>query len=360
MTSASPLAPLHRTLGAQLTARDGVEIPAHYGDLDGEYQALRTGCAWVDRSWSSGLKLEGPDRARFLNGLITCDVKGLEVGQSAYGFFTDPQGKVLSDVTVLVHEDRLWLEVEAWRSTFLIEHMQKYIVADRVEIATLTEVVPAVVAGPQAADLLREVGVDLGSDDEGNHRRVHLWDQDVCLARGRRWGVPVFTLWVPTTGAVEWWGELLNVGRGLGLTPVGRQATEIVRVEEGVAAYGVDFDANNFPQETGLEELAVSYTKGCYLGQEVVARIHYRGKVNHRLRGLVIETAIGAGVPLYSDEAEVGRATSVVSSLLLGDVGLAILHRKGAEPGTQLSSADGGRARVVELPFETPGAGVRS
>ena len=133
---------------------------------------------------------------------------------------------------------------------------------------------------------------------------------------------------------------------------MGSEALEILRVEAGIPRFGRDFGPDNFPQETGADE-AVSYTKGCYLGQEVVARIHYRGGVQKTLRGLVFEgTAPAPGTPLLFEGREVGTVTTVVESIALGrPAGLAILHRRGAEPGTRLDLPEGSTAEVRDLPL---------
>jgi len=137
-----------------------------------------------------------------------------------------------------------------------------------------------------------------------------------------------------------------------GVKPAGFEALEILRTEAGIPCFGMDFGPENFPQETGAEE-AVSYTKGCYLGQEVVARIHYRGGVQKGLRGLLLDAPAPApGTPLLHDGREAGKTGTVVESIALGcPAGLAILHRRAAEPGTRLEVQGGGTAEVRELPL---------
>lgn len=315
--------------------------------LADEYRALRNGCGLLDRSEAVGrLELVGADRHRFLNAYVTCDVKALTPGQGAYGFFTNPQGRILSDTVVLAHEDRLWLEVASGRERMLADHLKKYILADRVEVRTLDDMVPLTLLGPRAGEALS--GVELPPGD-WQHARVMVRGTEVALVRSGRLGAEAYTLWVSASIASHLAGDLLENPE---VKPAGLEAWEILRTEAGIPRFGMDFGEENFPQETGAEE-AVSYTKGCYLGQEVVARIHYRGGVQKILRGLVFDSgALPAhGTPLLFEGREAGLVGTALASPALGHpIGLAILHRRAAEPGTPLDF-EGGRAEVRELPF---------
>ena len=155
--------------------------------------------------------------------------------------------------------------------------------------------------------------------------------------------------------AAEDAGAVREALLGAGAAEVGEEAAEVARVEAGRPRYGVDLDATVIPQEAGLNERAVSFTKGCYVGQETVARLHYRGKPNRHLRGLRLSAPVPAGTPLRLGDREVGRLTSSVVSARLGPIGLALVRRE-AEPGATLAAGDGGAtAEVVALPFEPPG-----
>ena len=319
--------------------------------LADEYRALRNGCGLLDRSGAGRLELLGADRQRFLNAYVTCDVKALPPGQGAYGFFTSPQGRILSDVVVLAHEDRLWLEVAPGREGLLAEHLKKYILADRVEVRTLDDMVPLSLIGPRAGEVLLEgnPGVEL-PPGLWQHARVSVRGTEVTLVRSGRLGAEAYTLWVSASIASHLAEDLLADPE---VKPAGLEAWEILRTEAGVPRFGMDFGEENFPQETGAAEEAVSYTKGCYLGQEVVARIHYRGGVQKILRGLVFDAgAIPAhGTPLLFEGREAGTVGTALGSLALGHpIGLAILHRRAAAPGTHLDF-EGGHAEVREVPL---------
>ncbi|HEY0783473.1 MAG TPA: glycine cleavage T C-terminal barrel domain-containing protein [Thermoanaerobaculia bacterium] len=342
-----PLAGLHRRLGATLAAQgDGPAVPVDYGSVADEYAALREGVGLADRSAAGRLELLGADRHRFLNAYLTCDVKALAPGQGAYGFVTSPQGRILADAVVLVHDDRLWVELPPGTEAAIAAHLRKYVLADRVEIRTLDDMLPITLIGPRAVEALG--GVELPAAPLG-HAKVRVHGTEVALARTERFGAPAFTLWVSASIA----GLLVEALLEQGARPVGTTAPETRRVEAGIPRFGHEFGPQNFPQETG-DEAAVSYTKGCYLGQEVVARIHYRGGVQKGLRGLLFEPAAlpAAGTSLLADGREAGTIGTTVQSIALGrPIGLAILHKRACEPGTRLEIAGGGTAEVTALPF---------
>jgi len=341
--------------GARRAPLDGVETVADYGDPAAEYHALRHACGLFDRAAAGRLEMRGEDRLRFLNAQLTCDVKSLVPGAGRYGFFTSVKGRVLADATVLALDDRLWLELPAGRAGAIREHLQKYVIVDRVVIEPLAEVLPLGLVGPAAGELLAPLAP---AGETWAHAAGELAGGAVRAVREGRFGVPAFSLWVPAPAAAEVFDVLLQRGAAAGVRPVGWRALEVLRVEEGRPRWGRDFGSDHFPQETGLEEEAVSYAKGCYLGQEVVARIHYRGGVNRHLRGLLFAPGTGdpLGRELRLDGRAVGTVTSAAASPLLDrSLGLAIVHRR-AVPGTVVEVAGGGSAEVVELPFARPAA----
>jgi aminomethyltransferase len=326
-----PLHKLHRRWGGRFEVEDDVEVPAVYGTVEEEYEALRERCGLADRSDVARLELMGEDRQRFLNGLVTCDVKALAPGEGAYGFFTDRLGKILADVVVLALEDRLWLELPSGAGSSLRSHLEKYIIADRVEVKPLDDLAVWTLAGPRARDLLAGLTREELAGGRWSHRKVKVEGSEVQLVRQGRLGVEAFSLWTSASIARALAEGLLERGGERGLRAVGRHALEILRVAEGIGRFGRDFGPANFPQETGEEEAAVSYTKGCYLGQEIVARIHYRGGVNHALRRLVFDgPPPPRGAPLWFEGKEVGNVTSAVRVPRSGAaLGLGMVHRRG-------------------------------
>lgn len=322
--------------------------PSHEDD----YRALREAAAVIDRSAAGRIELAGADRQRFANAYLTCEVKSLAPGSGVYGFLTSPQGRILSDVVVLAQEDRLWMELGQGQEGPIAAHLKKYILADRVEVRPLADVVPVSLAGPRSTEILAEIlgaAADLPEGAWAHGQRTVL-GTEVRLQRGGP-AVPWdYTLWVAASEAPRLIESLAALD---GVRRAGFEALETLRVEKGIPRFGSDYGPDNFPQETGLEE-AVNYTKGCYLGQEVVARIHYRGGVQKLLRGLVFdgEAPPAPGTPLLADGREAGTVGSVTRSPALGRVvGLTILHRRAAAPGTRLELAGGGTAEVRELPL---------
>jgi folate-binding protein YgfZ len=336
------------------------------GRLAEEYAAIRRGCGLAARPPAAGadtMEMIGPDRHRFLNAYVTCEVKGLAVGQGTYGFFTSAQGRILADVVVLAHEDRFWLELPPGRQEAIAEHLRKYLIADRVEMRPLGDALPLTLAGPGAEAVLAAAEIAPGfalPREPWAHARTVVAGVEIVVQRTERLGVPALTLWVPAAQIEPLRERLLTwSGRGgsgelVRPVPVGREVLEVVRTEAGLPRFGQDFGPPNFPQETGATEAAVSFTKGCYLGQEVVARIHYRGGVQKTLCGLVFDGQAVAepGTALLFEGREAGIVGTAVHSLALDrPIGLAILHRRAAAPGSRLELAGGGPPEVRALPL---------
>ncbi len=354
---ATPLNDLHASLGAEIEGTaTGSDLPIHFGSTADEYDALRRSCGVVDRSWVPSLEVTGEDRVRFVNGLVTCDVEQPAGGEGCYGFFTDAKGRVVADVGVLAHEDRLLLELPPGSASAVAEHMRKYVITDRVEIRPVDEAVCFAVAGPLAGRRLdRLIGEKVPRAD-WQHRRTSLLGHEVEICCHPNLGVSAWVVRVARAAASELFAGLVD-RQGGGLVAAGHRAAETVRVEGGNAIAGIDLDAATLPQETGWTE-AVSYTKGCYLGQEIVARIHYRGQVNRHLRGLLFggDEAPEAGARVSLGGEAVGRLTSPTFSPELGQaIGLALIHRKASDPGTELEAGEEA-AEITELPFVRRGA----
>ena len=317
------------------------------------YSQIEDSWALFEQRRAEWLKVSGEDRLRFVNGLVTCDVRHLEPGMGAYGFFTDAQGKVMADVVVSALEEHLLLEVPAGTGASLTEHLEKYVVADRVEIQ-LHRWASALFIGSRVPEMLQGHGIE--APEAGGWKHALNTDVGFLTRSERRVGTPAWTVCganEAVAGVVDRFREEARLADP--------QKVSVLRVERGIAWFGVDFTPGEyFPQETGLEPEAVSYDKGCYLGQEVIARIHYRGKVNRSLRGI----EAGAGVELTQGRKvlaagkEVGTLTSPVFSPSRDRwIALCILHRHGEEAGVDLVLETGEPVRMVELPF-VPAADV--
>ena len=299
--------------------------------LERDYELLTTSAALCEPPRASRLELMGPDRERFFGGMVTAAVEGLEPGHGAFGFITDVRGRVLASAIVLALEDRLWLEIPRGRGRTIIEHLEKYIVTDQVEILPLGDMASVRVAGPRSAEVLAGLGATAANDltEPWRHAQVEMLDYQARLVREGNSAVPTFSLWQSSAIAPLLAKDLADAG----IPQTGAEATEALRIEHGYPLWGVDYDDANLPQETGIDD-AVDYEKGCYLGQEIVARIHYRGQPARRMCRLVFEAghlpAAGAQIEFAGRAA--GAVTSVCSSPRYeAAIGLALLPRRAVD-----------------------------
>jgi folate-binding protein YgfZ len=305
-----------------------------------EYRALTEGCGLVDRAGRGRLALTGDERREFLQGQISQDVETLEPGHGRYAALLTHKGKMLSDLRVLDLGDELLLSCERAGLQEIFNMIRRYKLGSDVELHKRTlEMGELSLIGPDARAV---AGAEALGPDEHDNVRARIGEHDVILV-ATDLGVDVFCAAEVTEGVR---GALLAAGA----VEVVEAAAELVRVESGRPRYGVDLDDNVIPQEAGLNERAVSFTKGCYVGQETVARLFYRGKPNRHLRGLKLSAEVAPGTPLLLGEKEVGRLTSVAVSPVHGPIGLALVRRQ-AEPGSTIAAGEDATAAVVELPF---------
>jgi tRNA-modifying protein YgfZ len=288
----------------------------------------------VDRSERGKLALTGSDAKTFLNGQVTNDVEALEPGAGVYAALLTNKGKMLGDLRVIDTAAELWLDTERIALQALFDTIRRGTVGWEVELhkRTLQQALLSLV-GPRAAEA---VGGPVGP--EHANRVAELGGAQALLIATDA-GVDVVC-------ATE---DAAAVRAALGVPEVPEAAAEVVRVEAGRPRYGIDLDDATIPEEAGLNARAVSFTKGCYVGQETVARLHYRGKPNRHLRGLRLSAPVASGTPLVLGEREVGRLASSVVSPRHGPIGLALVRREAA-PGDQVVAGDA-TATVVELPF---------
>jgi folate-binding protein YgfZ len=306
------------------------------------YRTITEACGALDRSERGKLALSGPDAKRFLQGQVTNDVERLSEGEGCYAAFLTPKGKMLGDVRILDVSRELLLDTERVALQELFNMIRRFKVGYRVELhkRTLERGLVSLV-GP-ASD--RVAGTAELARLEHVHAPVNM---DGVTARAIRTDVGVDLLCDAADTEA-----LLAAVEARGAPTVPESATECLRVERGRPRYGIDLDDTVIPEEAGLNSRAVSFTKGCYVGQETVARLHYRGKPNRRLRGLLLSGAADRGAELRVGERTVGTLTTVVSSPVFGSIGLALVRRE-APPGTTvvLSGEAGVTAEVIELPF---------
>ncbi len=309
-------------------------------ELDAQYRQLREECGLLDRSARGKLLLRGAEAVEYLQGQLTNDIEALEPGEGCYAALLDRKGHMQADMRVLrLAEDEVWIDVEAETLAAVRRHLEMYKVGRQVEVedATAERAILSLI-GPRSAELA-------SSPPLPEHASEHVAIAgNECLAVGTSLGIDL----VAVTAEIEPLRTALVLA---GAPEVGPEAVEILRIEAGTPRFGAEMDSGTMPAEAGIVERAVNFEKGCYIGQETVARLHYRGKPNRHLRGLRLSGAAAPGTALRLDEKEVGRIGSSAVSPQHGPIALAILRRE-AEPGADLSvGEDGVTARVVDLPF---------
>ncbi len=309
-------------------------------EIDAQYRQLREECGLLDRSTRGMILVTDTEAAEYLQGQLTNDIEALEPGEGCYAALLDRKGHLQADMRVLrVADETIWLDTEPEALAATLRHLQTYKIGRQVEVedvgeerALLSLLGPAtgVVAGAPP----------LGRDE---NETVTVFGVE-CVAVGTDAGLDLIV-------AEE---EVETLRRALveaGAAEVSLEAAEILRIEAGRPRLGVDMGSEQMPAEAGIVEDAVSFTKGCYIGQEPVARLHHRGRPNRHLRGLRLSAVAETGESLRLGDKEVGTLGSTCVSPSLGRIGLAVIRRE-AEPGDELAvGEDGVMAQVVDLPF---------
>jgi tRNA-modifying protein YgfZ len=310
-------------------------------ELDAQYRQLREECGLLDRSERGKLLVSGPDAAEYLQGQLTNDVEALEPGEGRYAALLDRKGHMQGDMRVLRERaDAILLDTEPEALAAVLRHLTMYSVGREVEVADVsTERTILSLIGPRSAEIAGAAVLPPNACERTTVAGVE------CLLAGTREGIDLIA---GAAAAAERLREALLAAGAVAVSP---EAAEILRLESGVPRFGAEMGTATMPAEAGIVEDAVSFTKGCYIGQETVARLHYKGKPNRHLQGLRLSAPAEPGAALRLGEKEVGRLGGAAVSPAFGPIGLAIVRRE-AEPGTELAvGEDGVTARVVDLPF---------
>jgi folate-binding protein YgfZ len=326
-------------------------------DSTAAYDALRDTAGVLDDDGRALVRVWG-DRAReMIGGLVTQHVAGLEPGRALYAFMLTPKGRPLAELRAIVLDPgELWLDLPAACERATLEHLKRYLPPLYARFEPLEDQRRVSVVGPRWAGVIAAALPDAPAAAElAPLELAELPEAGARIVRREPVEGPGADLYVPAERAARVRDALVGAAReaGGGLSHGG--AYDVWRVERGVPAYGREIDLEVLPQETGQEERAIDYQKGCYTGQEVVARIHFRGHVNRRLVGVRRPGGppLAADTELFGGERSRGRITSAVESPRLGPIGLAYVRRE-VEDGTSLRAQDpdGPPAEVVALPFE--------
>ena len=325
--------------------------------LAAEYATLAERCGLVDRSERGKLALTGAGAVEFLNGQATNELLDLRCGEGRYAAFLTHKGKMLGDLRVLAvggepggEPSELLLDTERSALQALFDMIRRFKVGYDVELHKRTlECGLLSLIGPHSAEIAASVfACAQGTLPEREHDHTLLQQPGQGAHAVRLIATDVgFDVLCEADRTAQSQAALIDAGA----ESVSEAAAEIVRVERGRPRYGIDLDETTIPQEAGLNERAVSFTKGCYVGQETVARLHYKGKPNRHLRGLRLSEPVEPGAALSLGERPVGSLASVVLSPAFGPIGLALVRRE-AEPGATISVGElGAEAVVVDLPF---------
>lgn len=353
MAKQTPLADLHNRHGAVWTERDGWLLAKHYGSPEKEYHVAREEAGLMDLSHRAMLQFSGPDRLSFLQGMLSNDLLALRMFEGQQTAILTQQGKVVADARVLCAMNSIYLDFWEPLKEKILAHLNRYLVADEVEIQDPNDQWRMLsLQGPSAAEILRTAfgGSELPARAD-QHAMIQFTGTPVCVVNADYYGCSGYDI-IVQTAQLKILAQRLN---DLGAIWVGEQAQNVLRVEAGRPRYGVDFDEDNLLLEVGLDH-AVSFSKGCYLGQEVVERIRSRGHVNKKLWGLRLSSRVAAqaGTAIRSDGQEIGKITSSVDSPSLGcAIALGYLHRDFWHPGTSVN-VDNQVAEVTLLPFVQP------
>lgn len=315
---------LHQEVGAAFMTVNGAEVVAHYGDPAAERAALRDAVGVLDLSCRSRLCLMGADRVKFLHGQVTNDVQRLRVGEGCYAALVNAKGRMHSDLNLYHLAGELLLDFEPGYTAAVSERLEKYAVTDDVQMLDAAPHYGLLsVQGPRAAEAVAQLALPWELPAKPLSFSAH---QDPTLGQlylMRRAGGG-FDLFIPTAALGVVFDKLLAAVKSLGGRACGWHALEAARIEAGIPRFGQDMDESTLPPEAGLEARAISYSKGCYIGQEVIARIRTYGQVARTLRRLLLPADLAPlpvpGDKLLADGREIGHLTSVIPGLALGYV----------------------------------------
>lgn len=348
----------HSSQGAIFDDFSGWLMPKSYGNPLEEYASVRNNVGITDLSHRGKLRLSGKEHVKFLQGMLTNDIVKLEEGKGLYATFLTPKGRMISDMKLYRESDSLLLDLEPGLNEKVRDLLVKYRLSYKANVEDVTESLCLLsIHGANSRRLIQKtLNEEIPELNEYEFLRKEMNGSQALIARANRTGEEGYDVFIPTEGVKTAWESLAENRKEFGLKPVGLDAMDILRIEAAIPRYGVDMDENTIPLEAGLDH-AINYEKGCYVGQEVVARIKWRGHVNRCLAGFEIE---GKNLPADGDkirqgEREIGYVTSSTFSPTLNKIiALGYIRREFIEPETKVIVNTGGEdksAKVVKTPF---------
>jgi glycine cleavage system T protein (aminomethyltransferase) len=348
----------HSSQGAIFDDFSGWLMPKSYGNPLEEYASVRNEVGIADLSHRGKLRLSGKEHVKFLQGMVTNDICKLKEGKGLYATFLTPKGRMISDMKLYRESDFILLDLEPGLNEKMRDLLIKYRLSYKANVEDVTESLNLLsIHGTNSRRLIQKtLNGKIPELNEYEFLRKEINGFQTMIARANRTGEEGYDVFVSTEGVKTAWESLAKNRKEFGLKLVGLDAMDILRIEAAIPRYGVDMDENTIPLEAGLDH-AISYEKGCYVGQEVVARIKWRGHVNRYLAGFQIE---GEDLPANGDkirqgEREIGYVTSsAFSPTLKKIIALGYIRREFIEPGTKIIVNTGGEnksAEVVKTPF---------
>jgi len=348
----TPLAATHLAAGAKMGVWFGCALPDTFGDPAGEYRCARESVALIDKNYRAYLSFTGPDRVRYLNAILTNNIKDLSDGHGIISLLLNPQGHILAEIETYAFADRLLCVSYAMIRERLIEWLEKYIIMDDVTLTDETSRYGTLaLEGPKAAAIVKEVsGADLAKVDELSSRIGAVGSIPCWITKRSPGGVPGAEFFVVSEKLAELWQVLLDEARRHGGGPAGYTAVSGLRLALGAPWFGYDFGEKQIPHEAGLQDSHISYTKGCYTGQEIVERVRSRGQVNRQRVRLTFSGDVvpEPEVPLMLSGKEVGYVTRAARTWDPPRIlGMAYVRKEATEPNSVLQWA-GGSGTVIK------------
>ena len=343
----------HASQTGPLLDYHGTLLPAWHSDPRAEHHAVRRAAGLFDLSFRSRFTARGSDRVRFLQGMVSNDVKILAPGQGTYALQLDVRGHILADLRIYCTENHFILDTDADLIEKSLQALNRYNIGGRTPLELL-DLTALAVEGPKAKAILEEtLATNLPQLEPLHHVSLNWAGLTIRVVRTGDVGENGYEVWLDREELRPLWDALLERGQGQGLLACGVDALETLRIEAGVAKYGSELAEDTLPLEAGLMS-ALSLNKGCYLGQEIIERARSRGHVNWKLVGLFVESsqAPAKGDHLLRDGKEIGEITSsCLSPTLNRIIALAYTRREASEAGTKLTLGSGESAEVTPLPF---------
>src|SRR6266852_7136275 len=299
------------TLPGANPSEHGATTAPDFGDVRSEFQALLSGCGLYDLSGSAKIAVTGGGRVRWLNGMVTNNVRDLAPGHGVYAFMLNAQGRIQADLYVFQRRDSLLVDTEHGQLEKVLQLFDRYIIADDVEIADVSDKLTALgLTGPESRHVLERTCIAVPDLKHLRFADVAWKEKTITLLRSGEEARESWQVWIAPEHAGELWAALLKAGA----RPIGTSALNLFRIARGSPQFGVDIRERDLPQETG-QTRALNFTKGCYLGQEIVERIRSRGSVHRKFTAFVVEGTlpdVGAKILAASEkeEKEVGEITS--------------------------------------------------